>query len=64
MSAHLADRLARRFEPADSWQPPSMIGADIIDYYRSSLDGDRMVLIEADGDHLHYRVADLAVVTA
>ena len=64
MSTILVDKLAHRFEPADSWQPPSMVDADIIGYYRSSLDGDRMVLIEVDGDHLHYRVADLAVSAA
>lgn len=64
MSTILVDKLADHFEPDDSWQPPSMIGADILDYYLSPLDGARMVLIEVDGQHLHYRVADLAVAAA
>ena len=64
MSTILVDKLAHRFEPADSWQPPSMIGADILDYYLHKLDGARMVLMVVDGEEIRYPVADLAVVTA
>ena len=64
MSTILVDKLAHRFEPADSWQPPSMVDADIIGYDLSPLDGARMVHVWVDGEHLHYRIADLAVAAA
>ena len=41
-----------------------MVDADIIGYYLSPLDGARMVHVWVDGQHLHYRVADLAVAAA